>query len=167
MYDNASPGKESRGYDRQPARIVLQNGETFDVIHHDRTADNRWVFAYVHEHAGGIDYRFPSEAVLYIDTASDDSEWVDSDTDLPTGSEDVVPEEGDLISELDGSTQYAIRRVGEVSAFGTVEVIDAYGAVTGTYDVTDVSECPAPHCETLVTHDGECESCRAVNEVSR
>ena len=84
MYDNASPGKESRGYDQQPARIVLQNGETFDVIHHDRTADNRWVFAYVDSREDGIDYRFPSSSVAYIDTTSDEYERVEDLSDAPS-----------------------------------------------------------------------------------
>lgn len=77
MQTNVSPRQETGGYDLQPARIVLQNGEEFDVAHHDRTANDQWVFAYVETRENGIDYRFPAESVLYIDTTSDD----DGDSD--------------------------------------------------------------------------------------
>lgn len=82
MYDNASPRQESSGYESEPARIVLKNGETFDVAHYDRTESDRWVFAYVESRDGGIDYRFPASAVLYIDTSDGDGDEVERVDDM-------------------------------------------------------------------------------------
>ena len=87
MRNKNAPQQESSGYDLQPARIVLQNGEEFDVVHHDRTENDRWVFAYVETRENGIDYRFPAESVLYIDTTSDDG---DSDAAQFKQVEDVA-----------------------------------------------------------------------------
>lgn len=120
MQTNVSPHNESSGYESKPACIVLRNGETFDVAHHDRTENDRWVFAYETERDGGIDYWFPSSSVLYIDTTSDATESHDEE-DRELVADGGRPAASEVARRLVARSQYVESEDVTVDA-GTVEV---------------------------------------------
>jgi hypothetical protein len=62
--------RKTPGSDTKPARTVLESGEEFAAPHHFVTETERWVCAYENGRDGGVDYRFPSSSVAFIDTTS-------------------------------------------------------------------------------------------------
>jgi hypothetical protein len=114
------------GFDTEPARIVLESGEEFDVVHHNRNKSDTWVFAYAEQRDGGIDYWFPASSIQYIDTSTDaftnngESEKSGGVHSRST-SKDSLVEVGDLVTVAGETGQWMVHAVDTESGKVTVE----------------------------------------------